>query len=361
MKQDILIVGGYGAVGKHVVTELVKTVPEKIIIAGRDLKKADNFIKDIGQPLKTLQLDINERSMLNEQLETVQTVVMCVETKDTKFAEACMKNGVNYVDISASNNIPSQIKLLEEKAKENKVSFILGVGIAPGLSTMLASKMANNMEIIHEMNFTLMLGLGEQHGTDGVRWFLENLKTDFEIGDSLTQPFIQMYPARFPKPLGMRKSYVFDLADREIMAQTLAIPMVRTYFCYDSKFMTGLVHVLKKMRLLNMLKKPKIFNLFLKVFSSEAMSKNSKLSDSIGMHITAIGVKHGETATYSGNITGSNSSTVTGKVVAYTVMQLEQKHYPTGVHYLNEVSDLDEVVHALNEDLDVEILTINNY
>ena len=360
MKQDILIVGGYGSVGKHVAMELVKTIPERIIIAGRDLNKANTFASDSGYPLKTLKLDTNEISNLPRQLKTVQTVVMCVEAKDTKFAEACMENGVNYIDISASNNIPNRIKQLDRKAKENEVSFVLGVGIAPGLSTMLASKMAGDMEIIHEMNFTLMLGLGEQHGTDGVRWFLENLKTDFEIGGTSIQPFIKMYPARFPKPLEMRKSYIFDLADREIIAQTLEIPSVYTYFCYDSKFMTGMVHVLKKMKLLSMLKKPKIFNLFLKTFSSDKMSKNSKLSDTIGMHITATGERHGRTVTYSGNITGSNSSTVTGKVIAYTAMQLAQNNYPTGVHYLNEVADLDEVMNALDEDLSVEISPINH-
>jgi len=109
MKQDILIVGGYGAVGRHVVMELVKTCPEKIIIAGRDLKKANAFVQETGYSLRTMQVDIKKTEQLEQQLKVVHTVLMCVEAKDTTFVEVCIDNGVNYADISASNKIGSSL------------------------------------------------------------------------------------------------------------------------------------------------------------------------------------------------------------------------------------------------------------
>ena len=359
MKQDILIIGGYGKVGRHVVMELVKICPEKIIIAGRDLNKANAFVQETGCSLRTMQVDINETEQFKEQFKTVHTALMLVEAKDTKFVEACIDNQVNYVNISPSNKILTQTKGLDEKASKNNVTCLLGVGIAPGLSSLLAKKVADEMKVVNSIEFTLMLELGEQHGVDGVRWFLENLRTDFTAEGVLVKPFINRHKAHFPKPLGIRNAYSFDLADRQVLSETLNIP-VDTYFCYDSKFVTGLLHGLKKGRLLNILKRPKIFNVFLKMFSSNKLSNNAKLSDTIGLHITASGIHKGKQVTHYGSIVGNNSSTVTAKVTVHTALALIQNRYPTGVHYLSEVANLHDVIDTLDEELSIYLLTAIN-
>ena len=356
MKQDILIIGGYGKVGRHVVMELIKICPEKIIIAGRDLNKANAFVQETGYPLRTMQIDMNKSEQFEQQLKVVHTVLMCVEAKDTTFVKFCIDNGVNYADISASNKILTHTKQLEEKAIQNNVSCILGVGIAPGLSSLLAKKVAAEMEIVNKINFTLMLGLGEQHGPDGVRWFLDNLRTDFEVRGVLVKPFMKRHKAHFSQPLGVRNAYSFNLADGQIISETLNAP-VDTYYCYDSKFITYLLHMLKKGRLLNALKKPKIFDTSLKMFSSDKLSKSTKLSDTIGLHIAATGLDKGKQVTHYGSIVGNNSSTVTGKVATHTALALTQNSYPTGVHYLSEVANLDDVIAALDEELSIELST----
>jgi len=361
MKQDILIVGGYGAVGKHVVMELAKICPENIIIAGRNLNEAERFIKETGLPIRAKQLDIYEPSSFDQNLETIHTVMVCLGIKNTKFAETCIDHGIHYIDISASNEIPSQLKQLEEKAIQNQVTCLLGVGIAPGLSTLLAQKMVEEMEQVTELNFSLMLGLGEQHGTDGVKWFLDNLRTDFEANGSSIKPFIHKQRAHFPEPLGVRKSYTFNLADREILSETLQIPTVHTYFCYDAKFVTGLIHFLQKIRFLSILKNTKVFNFFWKIFSSDAMSKQTKLSDVIGLHIEATGLKSGITTTHYGTITGNNSSALTAKTATYTALQIRNDRYPYGIHYLNEVTHLDQIAEALKDAFKTEIRASENF
>jgi len=355
MKQDILIVGGYGAVGRSVVKELIKTCPNKIVIAGRNLNKAEAFVKEIDHPLRIMKLNIYDIDQLNEAFATVHSVVMCLEATDTKFAEACIDNGVNYIDISASNEIPNQIKYLESKAIHNHVACILGVGIAPGLSTLLAKKLVDEMDQVTQLNFALMLGLGEQHGVDGVKWFLNNLRTNFEVNSVITKPFIEMFHANFFESQRPRKAYSFNLADRQIISKTLNIYNVNTYFCYDSKFMTDLIHILKRIGMLNLLKNPKIFNLFLKIFSSNTLSKSRTLTETIALHVNITGTSEGKNITSYGNIIGNNSSALTGKVIAYVAQQLYQNLYPAGVHYLNEVMNLDEIADVLEGDFSVKI------
>ena len=355
VKEDILIVGGYGAVGKHVVMELIKTCPEKIIIAGRNLEKAESFVKEVGQSLRVMQLDIYNDEQLSEKLATVHSVVMCLEVTNTNFVEACIDRGVNYIDISASSAIPSKLKQLESKAIRSGVTCILGVGIAPGLSTLLAKKITSVMDQVDQLNFTLMLGLGEQHGSDGVKWFLSNLVTDYQINDTTIKPFINRFQANLPAPLGVRKAYAFNLADQEIMSKTLSIPNVRTYFHYDSRLMTNLLHLLKRIGFFNLLKNSRIFNLFLKIFSSSLLSKGKSLTEAIVLHVKVTGRSRGKNLSYVGTIVGKSSSSLTGKISAFVASELNQNAYPTGVYYLNEVMDLDPISSYLNNQIHVEI------
>ena len=92
----------------------------------------------------------------------------------------------------------------------------------------------------------------------------------------------------------------------------------------------------------------------------EVLSENAKLSDTIGLHITASGVHKGKQVTHYGSIVGNHSSTVTAKVTVHTALALTQNNYPVGVHYLSEVANLDDVIEELDETLTVEFLSTSD-
>lgn len=57
--KKILVVGGYGDVGRVAVAEVLKTASMDIVVAGRNLEKASDFVSKQKEPrLSTQQIGI---------------------------------------------------------------------------------------------------------------------------------------------------------------------------------------------------------------------------------------------------------------------------------------------------------------
>lgn len=361
MKNDILVVGGYGEVGRNVVLELINYYPEQIVVAGRNLKQAISFVRTTGHSLRTLEIDIYNDNGLDKKLETVRVVIMCLNPRDSAFAERCIENGISYVDISPSNQVASQIEKLKEKAANNDITCILGVGIAPGLSSLLVKKICEELMSTAQINLSLMLGLGEKHGIDGIKWLLDNLYSDFnrEQNKSVTvvNPFVEGIYAEFPSPIGKRKAYAFDLADQQILPKTLNLDSVSCYFCYNSRFITFLVHILKVVGVFKMLKYRKVYNIILRIFSFTLKLTKHIFSDDYAIHVHVVGTKANHSVICNGNITGNNNSLLTGKLAAYAGCKLYEGLNRKGVFYLSELFDLDTVIDQYKENFKIKIQT----
>ncbi len=171
----VVVLGGYGAVGREVVSGLHGYVPE-IVVAGRDLVKARAV--DGAIPMR-----IDLRSDDIERLDA-DAVVMCAESENVRVAEMCLRRGVHYVDVSASYEVLAGI----EKLGATKATGVLSVGLAPGVTNLLAREFGGaGVEI------GVLIGSGERHGPGAVEWTLDSLG---DLGES--------WRMRFPPPYGIR-------------------------------------------------------------------------------------------------------------------------------------------------------------
>lgn len=67
---DILIVGGYGEVGRRLAAQLEATQPKRVIVAGRHPEQAN------GMPAR--RIDVDDPASIEVALEGVDVVVPCV-------------------------------------------------------------------------------------------------------------------------------------------------------------------------------------------------------------------------------------------------------------------------------------------
>ncbi|MCL2575658.1 MAG: saccharopine dehydrogenase NADP-binding domain-containing protein [Defluviitaleaceae bacterium] len=100
MQDKILIIGGYGQVGKYVTLELSKVLPNKVIVAGRNLEKAKSLVTKTNGKINALYLDIYDRNSYYNALKNISVVVMCLSPKNLDFAKYCATNGIHYIDTS---------------------------------------------------------------------------------------------------------------------------------------------------------------------------------------------------------------------------------------------------------------------
>lgn len=92
MKSNILVVGGYGQVGKVICTNLSAIYPGKIICAGRNFAKAKDFALLTEGNVIPKQLDIYNIDNSDEIFNDTAIVIMCLDQKETRFVEFYVSN-----------------------------------------------------------------------------------------------------------------------------------------------------------------------------------------------------------------------------------------------------------------------------
>ena len=245
----IVVIGGYGAVGQTVCTELARRFPGRVFAAGRNPGRAESFSRQTGGRVLPLRLDLADPEGAAGAIGGARVVVACAETGDATFATEVLGRGVHFVDISATHDYLRRVEALDALARRRGATAVLSVGLVPGLTNLLAKHCADVLgEEPHGVDISVLLGLGEAHGKEGIRWVVENLDKRFEVPGvpgavaSLEDP----RTASFPGGFGRRATYRFDFADQHVLTRTLGAGRAATRLCFDSAAATRLLAVLKK-------------------------------------------------------------------------------------------------------------------
>lgn len=347
---SILIVGGYGDVGKHVTENLLSQTNDVVIIAGRNKKRAAELLQKYAfKHVEFRLLDIYDCSTYQQKLKNISIVVMCLNPKSIDFCLYCLSQGIHYIDISPSNQISEQLQQAYRNSKHELAVCILGVGICPGLSTLLTTAISKNFNKIESTSISLLLGMGDEYGDDALAWLLSNLKNGFlwnQKGTSLLhKPFIKNKQAYFDS-LGIHTAYAFNLSDQQIVTETLHQQNVSTYFCYDIKFTTRLVHYLSKINVFRLLKYPLFYNMTKKIMRTFIKMSKKFSSDVFAINVEVSGYQDEKRMTVTRTIEGKNSAKTTGAVISNTILKLQQSNIKTGIFYLHELfnwSDYDNI------------------
>ncbi|MHA7304906.1 hypothetical protein ACX80E_06640 [Arthrobacter sp. TMN-49] len=209
----VLLLGARGAVGQHLHSALTAT-GHAVTRAGR--KAADGWVRidaagnDLGELLRASQLHdvvVNASGVENPALGTAM-------------------GDATLVDISASAGYLAQLS-----SASPQTSMVLGAGLAPGLSTLMAASLDNAPG--DDIDVALMLGVGEKHGPAAVAW------TQRLIGAPLVSPaengtVMNLRERRSFADGAITRGYLrADFPDHLLLGASQGI-QVRNYFALDS-------------------------------------------------------------------------------------------------------------------------------
>ncbi len=304
----ILVVGGYGGVGQTVSAALGEGFPGRVVVAGRSMQKAQNFVQGRDNRLIPLKLDISLMDEVGAALDDdVSLVVMCVEQKDTRFVEQCIERGIHYVDISATNELLTQIESLNRKAREHGSTVLLSAGLAPGVTNLLVSQSAIELDEVENVDIFILLGLGEVHGESSNRWVLDNLNSEYTVRQSgvnkTVKAFGEFKKTVFPGDAGKRSAFRFDFSDQHTVVRTLGIDSASTWMCFDSAALTWFLYVEKKLGMLSLLRFPIVKRMYLKLFGSIHIG-----SEVFILQVVANGTREGKSSTYTCSVSGQGEA-----------------------------------------------------
>lgn len=217
---NVLVLGGYGAVGAH-----VEVTGSRILRAGRDAARADRVV-DLREP---------GSAGYRAALEGVDVVVNAAGLEDPDLVAVTAAAGVAFVDVTATSAYVAAIERLELKAP-----VLLNVGLAPGLTTLLAADLADRAAPI---DIAILLGTGDAHGAAATAWTIGLLGTRFPDPATGVPTRNFSRPRTFDLPgFGRRRLYRADFSDQHTLTRDLGVP-VRTHLGLTSRAATAALAV----------------------------------------------------------------------------------------------------------------------
>ncbi|MBC9712488.1 saccharopine dehydrogenase NADP-binding domain-containing protein [Streptomyces sp. TRM66268-LWL] len=296
----IVLIGGYGAVGREAAALLTRWYPGSVVVAGRNPRALPGT--------SALRLDLDDPADLGRALDGADVVVLCVDHDNAAVARACFERGIHYVDVSADHERLLAVERLHDLAVEHGASGVLSVGLAPGITNLLARQVTG-----HEVRIGVLLGSGEAHGPAALAWTLDGLAG---MGRPWRMPF--------PAPYGRRKVYGFPFSDQYSLPRTSEAVDVRTGMCLDSRAMTAVLAAARLPGLARLLAAAPVRRALLALLGRVHLGSD-------GFAVTA------RSAYDSASFTGRRQSRTTGVVAALAVRELAS--LPPGVRHLDACVD----------------------
>lgn len=335
MNDKLLIVDGYSQVGRVISAMLGEKFPGRVIAAGRNYHEAEAFSAITGGKVLPLALCIHGFTNV-EFLQGVKLVVMCVERPDITVIRECLRRGIHYVDLSASYKWLPQIESMQHSAKKGGATAVLSVGLAPGLTNLLATCNKRLLDKARHLDIFIMLGLGEIHGEAAVRWTVENANSEFNIHDGgKVKQFRSFEDGKeivFPEGMGRRKAFRFNFSDQQVLVKTLDIRSASTWLCFDSALATWGFALGKKTGLFRLLRFKTAREFLVRAFRAVHFG-----SDQFAIRVDMQGVADRQTTHLASAITGRNERYATGIVAAEVAERLYTGSYPAGVHHIEQL------------------------
>lgn len=322
--QTVMVVGGYGAVGREVGRLLAEEADIAVILAGRSLDKALQVSGAIGAQARWI--DLLDGASWEQACIDVDCVVMCMDQPDTRFVEFLFERGIDYVDITAGDAFLRMVEWLAPRRSRAMIS----VGLAPGLTNMLAAHLIGRLDRIDRLEIGLLAGLGDSHGDAGLAW----------IADRLFDPARPRRGARFAFGFGQgqRTAHPLDFADQHALRRTLAVPEATTSLCLESRLATRAVFSLAAACAGSRLARNATVALFRRLRLGSAVC-------AISVH--AHGRSGSRRVTASAHFAGEGESATTAAIAALQIAAFLRAPPPAGVWHSHQILDCSALLGAM--------------
>lgn len=327
--KHILIVGGYGHVGKLIARELLAKPNKGVRLAGRNREKAANTAAALG--CESTVLDIAERETWAPAVVESDVIVMCIDTPDNSLAAHVLMKGKHYVDISASQAVIEGVETLDSLARSSGGSAIVSVGFAPGLTNLMVKSAVERMDHAETARIGVLLGLGDAHGEAAILWTLSNA-SDPKMPDRT--------PARirFGNDRKASVAFPFPFSDQYAVRRTLGLSEAKTFLSLGHDFFTTLAF--RGAPLLR--DRPGAQRAIAGLLTRLRVG-----SDRAALAVEVLGRLDGQRASVTMTCEARREAEITARVAAFVIGRLLVTAAAPGVHHIDEVVDANSVFDEL--------------
>ena len=216
-----LLIGGTGSVGRHLAPFLAAEGP--VLVASRDIHRAQG-VADSLDGAEPIMLHFTPDEVVIPS--GVSTVVDCSGTDNIAVAKAALQSGADLIDISASTSHLERLASLDAMFKEGNRKCIIGVGLAPGLSSIMAHSVHDDQRPL-PITISGVLNTRDAHGPESAAFTLGKIGTHFKDPESHQKIRNFSGPHRLSLPAGFGRRVLtrIDSSDQHFLSTELGVPV----------------------------------------------------------------------------------------------------------------------------------------
>jgi len=212
----ILVAGGSGVFGRRLTRELLVSTDARLVIAGRDIRRAESACRSLGEPgrVEPLALDLADPESL-ERAARGCVAVACTagpfQGLPQSLPGAAVRAGAHWLDIADAPGWVLPLlddRPLDQAARSGGVAVMTGLSSVPSVSGTLARWCHARLPEARHGAVTLFIGNRNEKGTGAT-------------ASALISGFRD--PALVRLPIGRRRAYRFQTPDAELFRRDLGL------------------------------------------------------------------------------------------------------------------------------------------
>lgn len=215
------LVLGAGRMGYAIVYDLIRSPRvEQVIVADKDVDR----LKQIGDRLADekvtpVELDVSKSEEVVELMSRCDVAISCINySHNYELAKAALSAKTHFVDLGGNESVVSKEFLLDEVAKEQEITIIPDLGLAPGLVSLLAVTAAESMDELYAIRMRVgglpvepennLLSYAQMFAVDGlINEYVEDVTIIKDGRTFQVPPLTDLEKIEFPKPFGTLEAF----------------------------------------------------------------------------------------------------------------------------------------------------------
>lgn len=191
MAVRVLIIGGYGKLGSCIARQLVQEEDTQLIIAGRDLRRAEAMAVQLSQlqlnqtyRVKAEYLDI-DRGVSEKLFEMKPALVIHTagpfREQGYQVASACMEIGAHYIDLATDPGFVDGMMGLRNSADDKGVLIVSGASAKPCLPVAVIDQFQRKFKELQRVEYRHSKSLSSLSGTATIADLLGQLGEAIDV------------------------------------------------------------------------------------------------------------------------------------------------------------------------------------
>lgn len=319
MEKQVLIIGGRGRIGSCVTADLLTHTSANIVITGRD-SNPPLLKEQYGSRVGYVAVDLAEHEKLRKAIASSNLVIHCAgpfRQRDTWLLQACIEQGVAYIDVSDDRSFTQKALSLHEAAIASRVTAVINSGVFPGISNSMVRQGVEQLDTVEKIHLSYVVGGSGGAGVTVMRTTFLSLQQPFEawIEGSwrIVNPYTEREIIEFQSPFGQTGVYWFDMPEAFTLVSSFPGKTVITKFGSAPDFYNRLTWIVAHWFPSQIMRNSKAIELLAHI--SYAMTSISDRFNSTGVAIRAeiSGEKEGRSVRQCSNFAHDSAAVATGQ------------------------------------------------